>query len=594
MGCILALVGAEPTTDQQHFGLLADVLHALAGEETLADLLQRCAESVVTHLDAAFARIWLLDAGSQMLVLQASAGQYTHLDGPHGRIAVGAHKIGRIARDGAPHLTNAVPDDPEISDRSWADREGMVAFAGYPLQIGPQLVGVLGLFSRQELHEGTLAVLASVADSLALGAVRKQAEEQLGQDRQIIDALHHVGTALAHELDVQRLVQAVTDAGTELSGASFGAFFYNVVNEHGESYLLYSLSGASMSAFEDFDLPRNTAVFGPTFAGEAPIRCGDITQDPRYGHNDPHSGMPEGHLPVRSYLAVPVTSRDGEVLGGLFFGHPSPDVFTETSERLVVGIAGHAAIGIENARLYERARTAAITLQRSLLPLSLPPIEGATLTAVYLPASHHAEIGGDWYDALTLSDGCVSIAVGDVGGHDLAAAAVMGQLRNTVRLAAVDADGAVDALRRADRYWTLVGGGAFATVLYAGYQSSSRTLTLASAGHPSPLVIHGDGSVELLSIDPLPALGSGPPNSVVEADDLKLDLEPGSTVVMFTDGLVERRDRSWDDSLAKLRDAAVRGADLAPAELCHHLVAEMIGSGHQADDIALLLLRVDR
>ncbi|MDQ2825900.1 MAG: SpoIIE family protein phosphatase, partial [Actinomycetota bacterium] len=463
----------------------------------------------------------------------------------------------------------------------------------YPLEIGTQLVGVLGLFSRHELEEATLEVLASVADSLALGVVRKHAEEELRQDRQIIDTLHEVGTSLARELDVQRLVQAVTDAGTELSGASVGAFFYNVVNE-GEPHLLYTVSGAPMAAFEHYGLPRSTAMFGPTFAGDPPIRSEDITRDARYGHNDPYPGMPEGHLAVRSYLAVPVTARDGEALGRLFFGHPDVGVFTAASERLVVGIAGHAAIAIENARLYEHARTAAITLQRSLLPRSLPSVEGASLTAVYLPASHHAEIGGDWYDALIHPGGCVTIAVGDVGGHDLAAAAVMGRLRNTVRLSAVDADGAVDAIRRIDRYWTLVGEGAFATVLYAGYEPSSRTLTMASAGHPSPLLIHADGSVEVLAIDPLPALGSGLHAREADGEELKLDLAPGATVVMFTDGLVERRDLSWDESLAKLAGAAASGAGLPPARLCDHLVSEMIGAGHQADDIALLLLTIDR
>lgn len=584
----------EATTEGAHLGLLADVLRALAGEETLTDLLQRCAQSVVARLDAAFTRIWLLDDDGQSLVLQASAGLYTHVDGPHGRIPMGAFKIGRIAESRRPHLTNTVPVDPDVSDKDWARREGMVAFAGYPLQIGPQLVGVLGLFSRHPLEDSTLAVLASVADSLALGIVRKQAEERLRLDREIIDTLHGVGTTLARELDVQRLVQAVTDAGTELSGASFGAFFYNVVDDQGESYRLYALSGADVSSFEQVGLPPNTAVFGPTFDGEGPIRSSDITRDARYGHNPPHAGMPQGDLPVRSYLAVPVNSRDGEVLGGLFFGHPDADVFSATSERLVTGIAGHAAIGIENARLYQQARTAAITLQRSLLPRSLPPIDGASLSAVYLPASHHAEIGGDWYDALTHPDGCVTIAVGDVGGHDLAAAAIMGQLRNTVRVSAVDADGAVDALRRIDRYWTLVGGGTFATVLYAGYQPSSRTLTMASAGHPPPLLIHADGTVEVLIIDPLPALGSGFHELAPDCDELKLDLDPGATVVMFTDGLVERRDRHWDDSLAKLAQAAATGAGLPPTQLCEHLVEAMIGTGHQADDIALLLLHVDR
>jgi PAS domain S-box-containing protein len=148
----------------------------------------------------------------------------------------------------------------------------------------------------------------------------------------------------------------VTDAATEVSGAAFGAFFYNVLDEHGEAYTLYSLSGVPREAFGGFPMPRNTEVFGPTFRGEGILRSDDITQDPRYGRNAPRRGMPKGHLPVRSYLAVPVTSRSGEVLGGLFFGHPDAGVFTERSERLVAGIAAQAAIAIDNARLYQAAQ----------------------------------------------------------------------------------------------------------------------------------------------------------------------------------------------------------------------------------------------
>ena len=161
---------------------------------------------------------------------------------------------------------------------------------------------------------------------------------------------------MAAELDLERAVQAVTDAATQLTGAAFGSFFYNVLDEHGESYMLYTLSGASREAFSKFPLPRNTAVFGPTFSGEGIVRSDDILQDPRYGRNDPYHGMPEGHLPVRSYLAAPVISRSGEVLGGLFFGHPEAGIFTERSERLLMGIAAQAAMAIDNGRLYQAAQ----------------------------------------------------------------------------------------------------------------------------------------------------------------------------------------------------------------------------------------------
>lgn len=184
----------------------------------------------------------------------------------------------------------------------------------------------------------------------------KQAEAALAAEARRLETLNRVGAALAAELDLEKLVQAVTDAGVALSGAEFGAFFYNVLNESGESYMLYTLSGVPREAFATFPMPRNTAVFGPTFRGEGVVRSDDITKDPRYGRNAPHHGMPKGHLPVCSYLAVPVVSRSGEVLGGLFFGHSKPGIFSEGIEQLMTGIAGQAAIAIDNARLYADAQ----------------------------------------------------------------------------------------------------------------------------------------------------------------------------------------------------------------------------------------------
>jgi signal transduction histidine kinase len=148
-------------------------------------------------------------------------------------------------------------------------------------------------------------------------------------------------------------------------GAEFGALFHNVVDERGESYMLYTLSGVAREAFANFPMPRNSAVFGPTFRGEGAVRSDDITKDPRYGKNPPYKGMPQGHLPVSSYLAVPVTSRTGEVLGGIFFGHSRPAMFTEEAERIAVGIAAQAAIALDNAALFAASERAQQALRES-------------------------------------------------------------------------------------------------------------------------------------------------------------------------------------------------------------------------------------
>jgi PAS domain S-box-containing protein len=349
--------------ERAHLSALgADVGVALTQTNALPEMLHACAEAMVHHLDAAFARVWTLNEEEQLLELQASAGLYTHLDGPHSRVPVGQYKIGLIAKERAPHMTNDVPHDPRISDHKWAAREGMVAFAGYPLIVAERLVGVMGLFARHPLNEATLQAMSSIANGIALGIERKRAEEELREQAEVIEMVNRLGQTLAAELDQHKLVQAVTDAATEISGAHFGSFFYNVLDERGASYMLYTLSGVPREAFAHFPMPRATDIFAPTFNGKGTVLIADVKKDPRYGKNSPYYGMPEGHLPVTSYLAVPVVSRSGEVLGGLFFGHPEEGVFTERAARVVEGLATQASVAMDNAKLFEavqRARTEA-------------------------------------------------------------------------------------------------------------------------------------------------------------------------------------------------------------------------------------------
>ena len=210
---------------------------------------------------------------------------------------------------------------------------------------------------------------------------QRAAEERLRQETQAVETLNNVGRALAAELELHVVLQRVTDAVTELTAAEFGAFFYNEINERGEAYQLYTLSGVKPEAFSSFPMPRATAVFGPTFAGEGVVRYRDVTKEPSFGQSAPYYGMPEGHLPVRSYLAVPVMSSQGEVYGGLFFGHAEPGRFEEMHERLAVGVASHASVAIANARLYESERQARSTAESASARLEVLARAGQVLAA---------------------------------------------------------------------------------------------------------------------------------------------------------------------------------------------------------------------
>jgi PAS domain S-box-containing protein len=208
-----------------------------------------------------------------------------------------------------------------------------------------------GVYDEQGEIAGVLGFLQDIS-------TRKANEETLREQADILRTLNEVGQIISAELDLHNIVQAVTNAATELTGARFGSFFYNVLNEEGAPYMLYTLAGVPREAFEQFPVPQASDLFGPTFRSEGVVRIGNVKLDSGYGNNSPYYGMPKGYLPVVSYMAVPVVSRSGEVLGGLFFGHPEAGFFTERDETLVFSLASQAAIAMDNARLYEAAKRA--------------------------------------------------------------------------------------------------------------------------------------------------------------------------------------------------------------------------------------------
>lgn len=417
---------------------------------------------------------------------------------------------------------------------------------------------------------------------------RKAAEQRLREQTYLAETLNRVGAALTAELELEQVVQAVTDLATDLVGADFGAFFYNVEDEYGESFLLYSLAGVSKEAFEDFPMPRNTAIFGPTFRGEAPVRIDDVTEHPHYGHNSPYFGMPEGHLPVRSYLAVSVVSRTGEVVGGLFFGHSAVGVFSERDEQLVSGIAAQAAVAIDNARLYETQRGTAEVLQRSLLPDVQPTSPGSAAAARYLPAHPSLDVGGDWYDVIELESGKVGLVVGDVVGRGVAAAATMGRLCHALRAYAFEDPSPATVLGKLNHFAQHVTGeGRFATVLYALYDPAEATLLVASAGHPPLLLVTEGGSTQYVQGPVGLPVGAVAGESYAQS---RIPLPASFKLLFYTDGLVEDRELSLDRGLERLKNAAAAPGDAG--RLCDSVIKAMGRGRDGQDDVALLVFSV--
>ena len=287
----------------------------------------------------------------------------------------------------------------------------------------------------------------------------------------------------------------------------------------------------------------------------------------------------------RALMASPLTVK-GRMAGVVEIGTRKERRFTPEEESLLVLMADRAGLAIEHARAYEREVDTVEMLQRSLLPEKLPVLPGLRLAARYEPGGLGVNVGGDWYDAIPLEDGRVGLAMGDVVGHGLEAASLMGQLRHAARAYALEGHSPPAVLDRLDRLVRSLPGAQMATLQYLVVDSDLRTVRFASAGHVPPLVVSPDGEARFLEGAPNPPLG------VFDSaghEELTAKLEQGSTIVLYTDGLVEQRGVSIDAGLEALRRAARNPAD--PVELCDHLVESMLYIHPAHDDIAVLALQ---
>ena len=292
--------------------------------------------------------------------------------------------------------------------------------------------------------------------------------------------------------------------------------------------------------------------------------------------------------PVRALLGVPL-EIEGRVIGVLQVASRHARSFSEDEMRLLELAADRIARAIERTQINERAHQIAETLQRALLPERLPEIPGVALAARYLPGGPGAEVGGDWYDVVPYPDGRVGLVMGDVVGKGIAAAALMGQLRNGLRIYSLEHDRPDEILDRMNVLLSQLNTFQMSTAVVLTFDPSSDQLCFSAAGHPPPLVLEPDGSASFLESRPSVPLGILPYGRyhVCEAT-----LSPGATLLLYTDGLVERRDASLTAGLNHLR-AAANGAPPDPDELCEHVLSVLLPQGPPGDDVALLALRND-
>jgi anti-sigma regulatory factor (Ser/Thr protein kinase)/GAF domain-containing protein len=288
---------------------------------------------------------------------------------------------------------------------------------------------------------------------------------------------------------------------------------------------------------------------------------------------------------IRSLLGIPLIV-EGDLIGVLHVGSLTPRTFGERDLAVLQVAAGRAAPGVERARLisaFEHEHRVAMVLQRSLLPKRLFEFTGVSVAARYLPATD--EVGGDWYDVFELSRGRLGVAIGDVVGHGIRAAALMGQLRTALHAYALEDHGPGRTLELVDRFVQAMPSSAMATAAYAVLDTNTGMLTVASAGHLPPLIVRRSG-VSALNIAPAAPLGAVPYGSCGEVE---VPLGPGEMLMLYTDGLVERPGIPLTDSIDALRGVA--GGAPSPEDLCRRAFDELVPAGGPRDDVAIVVLQ---
>ncbi|MFN8077792.1 MAG: SpoIIE family protein phosphatase [Kineosporiaceae bacterium] len=308
----------------------------------------------------------------------------------------------------------------------------------------------------------------------------------------------------------------------------------------------------------------------------------------------PSIGLHLATAGVQALACLPLSGRGGTVLGTLVLTWTEPRLMSEEERDFLLTTALHCGQALERAQLFEQQQTVTDALQRAVLPDRLPDVAGWELAARYVPATSGLEVGGDWYDAFVLPDGRLGLAVGDASGHGLPAARLMSTLRNALRAYAVLGNGPADVVGRLGTMLEVLDPQAMATVVYFEVDTETGETSWASAGHPPPLWCRTEGPDLTLADDPDPPLGCriepGPQQFLAT-------LDPGEALLLYTDGLVERRDESLDVGLDRLTAAARAhaGAGEDPAHaVLDAVVGEVLGGRGSGDDMCAVILRRSR
>ncbi len=499
----------------------------------------------------------------------------------------------QVIRTGAPALYETITDEMLVAGARDEEHLRVIRNLGLRSAIVVPLAsreGVLGAVTLASAESGRaygeedMAFAAELARRarLAIENARLHASER--EARRAAEALHaqtarlqRVTERLSAATTVREVVDVILADGVAALQADAG-----IVYEQAGRAL--ELVGSVGYAAGELDQVVRVALRGPGPHAEV-VRRGDVLVLSSPEEIDERHGGPGcAHRAAGDEALIVVPLAVGPVVGGtVVFAYRAPRTIGEGETALALTIARQCAQALERARLYEREHEVAETLQRSMLPESLPSIPGIRLGARYLPGVEDLEVGGDWYDAIRLPDGRIGVTIGDVVGKGVFAAAAMGQLRNALRAYALEGHDPGVVVRRLAELSSDLPGGQFATLVYLVLEPRDGLCRYANAGHVYPLRCRAGGGAEWLEQGRTFPIGSG---VVRQAPTAVVALDPGDTVLLYTDGLVERRQRPLGEGLDRLYAIAC-AAPPCPDELLEQVLAGL-GVSEREDDVAVL------
>jgi GAF domain-containing protein/anti-sigma regulatory factor (Ser/Thr protein kinase) len=568
------MIGAVP--DRRVLESLQQVTDAALAHLSRQDLLDELLSRITEILETDTAAILLLEPDGATLRARAAKGIEAAVE--HGvPIPLGRGFAGRIAAEGRAVTIDDV-DHADIHNPVLRE-SGIRSLLGVPLLVEGRVLGVLhvGSLTPRTFTADDRDLLQLAADRAALAIEHARLYEQERAARQAaerasqrLESLQSVTDATLAYLPQDDLLAALLSRITEALGVDTAAIL--LLEPDGAMLRARAAKGLEEEVRQGVRIP-----VGRGFAGRIAAESRAVTIDD-VDHADILNPILR-ETGIRSLLGVPLLV-EGRVLGVLHVGSLTRRNFTTDDRDLLQLAADRAALAIEHARLYEQRRLAE-AIQRRLLPDELPSIPGLELASAYRPASGES-LGGDWYDAFELSGGRIALAVGDVVGHGLAAAAVMAQLRAALRAYAVEEHPAAGVVERVNALMWQLGPTAMTTLAYLVLDPAEESLELVNAGHPPPLVIARDGEVSYLPLQGGIALGA---SSLATYHSETFAFATGSKVVLYTDGLVERRGRSIDDGLERLRTCATGAGDVGA--LVSAIIEHMVPV-ERPDDIAVI------